>query len=480
MQIILRISFLGRLLNFIKFVPGKQMHFRIFFLTALLSGCITAVSTQVIIADDSVIEEEPYPDAGYYLLPCWNDHQGFIPLTDLGAGYYMGYQGGLFPGGSNTDPNPHFNDGKNISKQIKPLDTLNNIDYINGMIALIGIGASVASDPFNVWKEEMNATDWPGVNKCLNTKGNFIGGKTMNDMLDPESDYWSNFLSGLANKNIAPNQVQVAWMLLMSETDTNDLDYFIDTVSSQYIYILHKLLDICPNLQQVFISGMHYSGYTAPEHKRYNYIREPYAYWNNLAIKNVIGRQINGDTALIYSGAGKNAPFITWGPYFWADGINPRMTDSLTWTCDNFRDDTIGGGFHLKDEYKFKESDPIADYFMNNAITKIWYKNSASWAGCDAARFGEETGFLEEEKLYVPLHDTVQVAVPDGLTGYTVISMYDNFGTKIFTDTFIARNELVRNYPTDKIPSGMYYMLMVSGDKIYSGRFTKQQELQFP
>ncbi|HMX05889.1 MAG TPA: hypothetical protein PKE14_14535, partial [Chitinophagales bacterium] len=95
---------------------------------ALLVGLFsTALQGQILTG--VTLEGEIYPahedlitDPGFFILDCDNDSLGALPLVDLGTGYYMGYQGGLFPGGSNNDPNPHFNNGKNISKAIKPLN----------------------------------------------------------------------------------------------------------------------------------------------------------------------------------------------------------------------------------------------------------------------------------------------------------------------------------------------------------------------
>ena len=73
-------------------------------------------------------------------IQCSNDSTGLIPLVDLGAGYYMGHQGGLFPGCSNTLPLAHKKKGIGISKALKPLDTLGNVNYEEGKIIFLGLG----------------------------------------------------------------------------------------------------------------------------------------------------------------------------------------------------------------------------------------------------------------------------------------------------------------------------------------------------
>jgi len=52
---------------------------------------------------------------------CSKTQLGFVPLNDLGAGLYMGKQGGLYPNGSNLRPLAHENAGLQIAKSITPL-----------------------------------------------------------------------------------------------------------------------------------------------------------------------------------------------------------------------------------------------------------------------------------------------------------------------------------------------------------------------
>ena len=76
---------------------------------------------------------------------CDNDSTGLIPLNDLGTGFYLGYQGGLFPAGANAE-NPastHYKKGRNFAKNLKPLDSLGNISYDKGVVLMGGFGPSV-------------------------------------------------------------------------------------------------------------------------------------------------------------------------------------------------------------------------------------------------------------------------------------------------------------------------------------------------
>src|SRR5215470_16157373 len=44
------------------------------------------------------------------------------PINDLGTGFYLGgFQGGLYPGGSNTVPAAHDSTGRNRAAGVQPL-----------------------------------------------------------------------------------------------------------------------------------------------------------------------------------------------------------------------------------------------------------------------------------------------------------------------------------------------------------------------
>src|SRR5262245_66296590 len=44
---------------------------------------------------------------GSAMLPARAQTTGLTPLSDLGSGHYQGYQGGLYPGGTNAPPAAH-------------------------------------------------------------------------------------------------------------------------------------------------------------------------------------------------------------------------------------------------------------------------------------------------------------------------------------------------------------------------------------
>lgn len=414
-------------------------------------------------------------------LNCDNDSSGLIPLTDLGTGFYEGIQGGLYPGGSNERPSVHLQKGIDISHTIEPLNDGGGVDYDNGQVLFIGMGGSNASNAYNMFIDTMKNYDWKGTSQCMNVKGLFYGGKDLHDMIDSTSTfYWDELQGRLFNRNDTWEQVQIVWILEQSELETTDLAYYIDYVADQYTTLMHIMLDSMPNLKMVYLSGFHYTGYTHPEHELFDFLVEPKGYWGNLAIKELIARQINGDPALDFEGEGRVAPYINWGPYFWADGVNPRGGDFLSWPCEDYRDDDTGGGFHLEEIGKYKEAKMLINFFETDTVSSWWYKAGVQWEDCEQ----DTTGYIndldskyrdpvEQAIRFYPAHsiNNITIEIPDVEANDLTCSIYNLGGEKILTENVntLATNKYLLN--VENYPEGMYVFVAQTSEGAVSGSF---------
>lgn len=90
-----------------------------------------------------------------------------------------------------------------------------------------------------------------------------------------------------------------------------------------------------PNLQQVFLTSRIYGGYANGQmYGQHCLMPEPYAYEYGFAVQRTIVAQIDRTTT-DYVGDVRypeSAPWVDWGPYIWASGVNQR-SDGLNW-CD--------------------------------------------------------------------------------------------------------------------------------------------------
>lgn len=401
-------------------------------------------------------------------IQCSNDSTGLIPLVDLGAGYYMGHQGGLFPGGSNTLPLAHKKKGIGISKALKPLDTLGNVNYEEGKIIFLGLGASLASNAFNAYIDSIKIYDFEGMNNCLDVKGMFFGGKDLDQMIDFENNsYWESVNDKMVSRGDTYEQVQVIWVLQQSFEDTTDeFNVYYDSVINKFVTLMQVLKDTFPNLKQVFLSGVHYMGYMDPLHFRYDAFVEPHGYWGNIVIKELIAKQIMGDPALRYTGPHPNAAWISWGPNFWADGKNPRAYDGLSWNCDQFRDDETGGGFHLEDSVNSLgfEAQMLKSFFSFDAVTTIWHQDGPLWATCPEDTLRQSLPFTKQNDFSIypnPSNGQFVIKTDTQLSGDVQIKISNETGAVVFDEKNTAINTNTFSIQLS-LPNGVYFVSLQS------------------
>src|SRR4029078_10223114 len=109
----------------------------------LTVSCVSALFVaSAFVAGDARAQRQRQPD------PTPQAAMGFLPLTDLADGQYLGFAGGLYPGGSNTIPPAHLAAGIAMAKKVQPLDGNGNPDAQNGKTVLLSIGMSNTTQEF--------------------------------------------------------------------------------------------------------------------------------------------------------------------------------------------------------------------------------------------------------------------------------------------------------------------------------------------
>jgi hypothetical protein len=278
-----------------------------------------------------------------------------VALTDLGTGTYLGYEGGLYPNGSNTPPPAQLATALSYSQ---------NIASGPGPYALISVGVSITR---TMWDEfgPMEAAD-PTLNSKLVLVNAAIDGTDSPDWTSPTSGTWLTITNNyLPYQNLTANQV-VAAFVMMPHSDPNGI-YPADMQDqeSDLIAILQNLHTYFPNLQLAYVSSLHYGGYGPT-----NSYPEPDAYEFGLAVQNVIADQINGNPALNNNPANGPvmAPLLLWGPYTWANGLLGR-DDGLTWDCQDYSSD----GLHSSATGRNKEAGLLTTFFKSDPTATPWF-----------------------------------------------------------------------------------------------------------
>jgi hypothetical protein len=300
---------------------------------------------------------------------CAGTQTGMAPLTSLGAGTYQGYGGGLYPGGSNARPFAHDAAGIAIADAIAPIDTLGNASA-SGRIVMISIGMSNTTQEFSTFVPLAGAD--PERSPRVRVIDCALGGQTAALIKNPAYSYWDTVRTRLRGRGSSPLQVQVAWIKEANAGPTTGFPAATLTLMQDLGSVVRTLKDLFPNVRIGYLSSRIYAGYATSALNP-----EPYAYESGFAVKWLIEGQIAGTDSLNFDSARGEvrAPWLSWGPYLWADGLNPRPGDGLTWACSDFQS---SDGTHPAAGARQKVSNMLLDFLHTDRTAQPWYLASAA------------------------------------------------------------------------------------------------------
>jgi hypothetical protein len=303
------------------------------------------------------------------------------PLTDLGPGTYLGFEGGLYPGGSNTMPSTHATIGAAFVSQIRPLDAQGRV-ATNGKIVLLSLGMSNATQEFCGGPPTScqsisfigQALADPAVDKSkLVIVDGAQGAQVVDSWVSP-TDTTYNVVRDerLAALHVTEAQVQVVWIKQAMFTRTSLPEPGSDPYRMEFQLgnIVRTLRVRYPNVKVVFLSSRIYGGYAAPGTLN----PEPFAFESGFAVKWLIEAQINEEQSLtvekvagdLYPGV--DAPWLAWGPYLWANGMTPRK-DGLVYSRDDFAADAT----HPADGARRKVGAMLLQFLKTSPYSQCWF-----------------------------------------------------------------------------------------------------------
>jgi hypothetical protein len=293
-------------------------------------------------------------------------------LTDLGTGTYQGSEGGLYPNGSNVRPASHDSDGVALAKAIVPLDSNGNYSP-TGKYVMMAIGESTAQNEFGAFLPIAYAD--PAKNPNLVIVNGAQGGGTPFDYENSTSPYWATVLNNyLPQAGVTAEQVVVIWVEDTDGIASGTFPTDIAELQTEYENMMQTMHTMFPNLKMVYFSSRVYGGYSngvgTPDNP------EPYAYEVGFAVKWSIQDQLNGNANLNYNPllGPVVAPWMSWGPYYWSNGMLGRK-DGLEWDCADFSAD----GTHPSAPYgQLKVATALLDYLKTDDTTTPWYLSQAA------------------------------------------------------------------------------------------------------
>lgn len=290
-----------------------------------------------------------------------------VALNDLGTGTFLGSEGGLYPNGSNVRPAAQDSYGVGLADAIQPLDADGNPSP-TGKYVLMAIGESTAENEFNRFLPIANAD--PEKNSALVLVNGAQGGATPNQFTSTKSIYWDTVLNNYLPQNgVTAQQVVAIWMEDTDGIASGTFPSDISTLQSEYETMMQTMLTLFPNLKMVYFSSRVYGGYSngvgTPDNP------EPYAYEVAFAVKWAIQDQLDGNANLNYNPAlgPVVAPWMSWGPYYWANGMLGR-SDGTEWDCEDFSPD----GTHPSSTFgQLKVATPLLNFLKSDDTTTPWY-----------------------------------------------------------------------------------------------------------
>lgn len=356
---------------------------------------------------------------------------GLVPLNDLGTGTYQGYQGGLYPGGSNAMPAAHLNAGLAIASALKPLDAEGNVDEANGVIAMASIGMSNTMQEFGQFMTLVQNA--PGLNARLVLVNGAESGQTAVHWIRASGQAWSHFAGALSAAGVTPEQVQVVWIKLANrgDIDWGPFPGYAVSLRDHMYEAVRTLKDLYPNVQMAFLSSRIYAGYAGD----YYLNPEPLAYESGLSVKWLIQQQMDGDQNLNYDPANGTveAPWMAWGTYLWADGLGPDgvsggipgRSDGLEYECGDLRDD----GTHPSPGVgTVKVANLLMDFFRTDPTATPWFLAASSTYQCSDGLDNDGDGLTDypsdpgctadtdNSEVDAPTADTTAPSPPTELT----------------------------------------------------------------
>lgn len=293
-----------------------------------------------------------------------------VPLTDMGSRTYLTFAGGLFPGG-NTMPSAHAAVGAQKAAAVVTRDTT-GIPSAGGKYVLLSIGMSNTTQEFSSFIT-LAAADGAVDQTRLAIADGAAGGRSADSWVSASGAEYDRIRTQvLAPRGLAEPQVAAVWLKVANPGPTRALPdpaSDADRLLTQLGQIVRALRTRYPNLQQVFLSSRIYAGYATTTLNP-----EPYAYESGFAVRWLIEAQITQASGGGMSPAagdldyGSVAPWVTWGPYLWADGATPR-SDGLTWVPSDFAAD----GTHPSNQGRAKVAAALLSFLKTSDHTRCWF-----------------------------------------------------------------------------------------------------------
>ena len=277
-----------------------------------------------------------------------------IPLTDLGSTQYFGFTGGLYPSGQNSRPGTYEKAGVAIGATVQPVNRDGKAST-SGKIVMIATGMSNASREFLQFTRLADTDARRNPNLVMIDAAR--NGAAATDIALPFGDYWKHVDSQLQRCDVSAAQVQVVWLKTALAHEAHGFPEKARLLQRALRSIVGILSTKFPQLKLVYVSSRIYGGYSETDLSS-----EPIAYESAFAVKWLIQERITNPNH------DRSRPWVSWGPYLWADGLTPR-SDGLIWERSDFEPD----GVHPSAQGVSKVATMLLEFFQSDTAAKSWF-----------------------------------------------------------------------------------------------------------
>lgn len=296
------------------------------------------------------------------------DTKSLKPLSELGREKYQGFEGGFYPDGRNERPSNHEAAGLKQARQVQPLNAQGKPDP-NGKIVILSVGMSNTSQSSEGFQRELREAS--GLNPHVQFVNGAQGGMTAAAIQDPDDgrrgqQYWDTVDQRLKQANVSREQVQVIWIKQADAGPTQGFPRYAQTLQAELTKIVQILPRRFTNVKLAYLSSRTYGGYATT-----GLNPEPYAFESAFSVKWLVEQQIKGDKSLNFDPAQGEvkAPWLSWGPYLWANGSTPRE-DGFAYEPADF---TPNDGTHQSSSGQRKVGQLLLKFFESDSTTKPWF-----------------------------------------------------------------------------------------------------------
>lgn len=314
-------------------------------------------------------------------------------LPDLGTNSFDSgavlYQGGLYPGGTNTVPSTFNTNALAAAASVIPLDASGNSAPTTGIIGVTSIGFSNVRDKWtgvnggNGFKQLSDADGTRNARVVIyNCAQDTI---TSDAWADPNNACWTTARSNVTSAGGSLAQVQVVWLEMAKGVSgqSPSFESHLATLKTKFDLIIANIVraENFPNCKLVFVGGRTYGGYAAANTLN----PEPYAYCTWFGMQYLVAGQVAAPTRV---------PFVAWAPFIWANGLVPNgsecgITSGLTWDTTEFQSDHT----HPTGAMETKVGHLLLTFFQTSPYT-TWYNAAVPVVGTDALLLEDGTSYL--------------------------------------------------------------------------------------